>query len=1163
MGIGIFGILNISKEALFTQQAGISVTANNLANVNTEGYSRQTPVIETVDSQRIGGIIYGRGSTLQTISKSYDRFLNNNVMLEKNFLGMWETQEDYLTRVETIFNESTGLGLNESLNKFWNAWSDLADHPEGISERVILQQQGESISAQIINMVNQLESIRTDANQQIGSTVLRINQLSGEIAQLNEQILSTETQNANANDLTDQRSLKTEELRSLIDASVIVDNDNQVTILTSFGHALVSENISWELSYSADSEYDNFYAVIHKDGELTADITEDINGGSLKGLIDVRDIFIPKYLDDMDMLAATLVAEVNRIHYSGYGLDGTTGNYFFNPNTLLSEISDKNRGGASIYDLEVTDTALFKPSDYDITFLSGAPLATKYEMYDTRNEAFVFKIDATNSTIVFNDSAGGAGSDSVASLAHGSYTGEELAAEMATQFEAESATSQRYSVQYRQSDRSFTITNLGAESLAVNWGDNNSTAAEVLGFNGTSNIAANESDSSSTKAGTYIYSDYYFEIQTGVNDSISFADGAPGTAVMNKGLYTGEELAAEIESRLEGASDISHGVGNGSDYTVAYNAVDRTFSIAYTQDPVTAPGALFQLYWSTSNAASTIGFNPVNTGWQAEGFSDISDIQTGEYRYHERSFNIDGTNNQFVFQDGGVGDGTAGPVGSTYVTAVIPEGKYTGSELAQHIERQMETAAGSSRQDYIVTYDVQQGNFTIINRSTNDDLDLIWSHADTTAALTLGYMALDQTVTGGSSATSTGTVGSFTGYKEIAVYGITAKITDDTGPPEVGDVFSVSGVQDASTYIAMDAVTASDPEKIAAAQRTIDIDGSNNTVLFDDAPTLVSGTYYKTGQPNGSVVIPSGRYTPEELAAEIEKQLEQNGSPGRSYAVRYDGNQEKFVIASNPSNPAPVYLLWEHEQTTAEFSLGFSEKVFTITQGVDDTMAFDEGGATLQVTVPPRDYTGEELAAELEDQLNATGTQNYGVQYDTATRGFTFTNNGTADMSLHWTAASSQQTALNLGFIWSNGNSTLSANGGTATSDYSTGAVFPGSGNEITSDFTTGAAVVGDNRNSLELADLKDMTVIQKDTLTINTFYNIVESVVGTDVQETNNAVTRQNFILEQLEQRRQSVSGVSIDEEMVNLMKYQQAYSVSAKLIGVLDEMLDALINL
>ena len=198
MGVGIFGTLQIAKEALFTNQSSISVTSNNIANVNTPGYSRQSPVIETWEAQKVGGLVFGRGSRIGAITKSYDQFINNSIVAEKSVLGWWEAKESSMSQIETVFNESSGIGINKLLNDFWNSWHDVADSPETAAERGVLQADGQSLSSKFNKMVLDLKNVQRDANDRIINTVEEINNLSMEIADLNARILGQEGQRGNA-----------------------------------------------------------------------------------------------------------------------------------------------------------------------------------------------------------------------------------------------------------------------------------------------------------------------------------------------------------------------------------------------------------------------------------------------------------------------------------------------------------------------------------------------------------------------------------------------------------------------------------------------------------------------------------------------------------------------------------------------------------------------------------------------------------------------------------------------------------------------------------------------------------------------------------------------------------------------------------------------------
>ena len=1162
MTIGIFGTLQIAKESLFTSQSGISVTSNNISNVNTPGYSRQRPVIETWDSQRVGGLVFGRGSKLSDITKSYDQFLNNNIAIEKSVLGMWEAQETAMTELETVFNESNGSGINELLNNFWNAWHDVADAPESLPERAVLQSDGTSLCAQFNSMIYDLQSIQTDANTRIVNIIETINTLTAEIAAINVQVLSTESQGSNANSLTDQRTLKVEELSRLIDIQVLNQNNNQLTILTVSGQALVADNESWLLEAEINPDNSNFYSIMHVDDGTRRNLTNRITGGELKGLLNVRDDTVPKYIEKLDFMAASLISEVNKIHYGGYGLDGSTGNLFFEPNSVSLADGADNGGGAYVFDASINNPENVLASNFELKFLSGTPQDSKYEIYDELNDQYLFNIDAGNATLVFNE----LGTDKLIAIDHGTYTGAQLAAEIEQEMKAVATNTilakMDYSVTYDQTGRKFTFKNLGDNSATLKFSNIDSTLHEILGFNaGDITLNPIETATSDSKGGIYTYAAQLIEIEAGVNDRLTFEVGGGGDqqATLAAGVYTPAELAAEVEYQLEQET--------GNNFTVQFSTSSQKFIIT---NNITAN---IEYKFSLSSAAAALNFNPVDTGVLAAGTT----IQSDHPRYAERQFDIiTGTNDEIWFSDGGVDT-------INDIVAVIPEGKYTGEALAAEIEKQLETAAGSSGQDYIVSFDSASGQFRIINRANNQHtLNMTWSSSPGAAA-TLGFNPVDQTITAGSSVQSVTVSGDVTAYDTIRLYGISFKLADRTALPRRGDIFRISTIENAALNMTMNDVTASNTAKIAAALSAIDIDGSNNTIIYDDDGNLannrdadgnlIEGNYKK-------IIIPSGRYRPEELAAKIEELLEENNS-GSSYAVAYDRDTNKFSFISNPSNGTPVTFLWEAAETNAAFSLGFSSEIFTISENSNDAFGFAEGpygdpsipanaalwaaAPQLFISIDPGSYSGEDLAEHIENKMNAISTQRYEVSYDVNTREFTITNSGdepALNTVFDW--GTLPGTGLTLGF--NTGENDYITPGNSTMSDFTPGSLAP-SGNPATltdtADFAVGTAEVGDNRNAISITDLRDRELLSNNTLTFDAYYSIVTGNAGTEVAETKRGAEQQAYMISQYEERRSSVAGVSLDEEMINLIKYQQAYAVSAKMITTLDEMLNTLINI
>jgi len=211
----------------------------------------------------------------------------------------------------------------------------------------------------------------------------------------------------------------------------------------------------------------------------------------------------------------------------------------------------------------------------------------------------VFRIDSGNSSIVFNDS----GTDTFVSLTNGTYTGSELALELERRIEAGSEAAspgngQNYSATYDATARKFSITNDGTNPVDFKWYDQNSTASDILGF------------------------EDQFLISSNINDVIGFDDGSGGAAEvvrLRQGAYTGEEMASELARAFNSAG------GAGFNVEVTYNKASRGFNINVISSVGANP---VNMYWSSagSTAASTVGFNPVDTLGLPVGGNDTSDF---------------------------------------------------------------------------------------------------------------------------------------------------------------------------------------------------------------------------------------------------------------------------------------------------------------------------------------------------------------------------------------------------------------------------------------------------------------------------------------------------------------------------------------------------------
>lgn len=378
---GIFSIFHIGRNALYVAQTGIQVAGNNISNVNTEGYSRQKVVIEEGQTlQSLGGKgLIGTGAVLQNITSVRDTFLDNQIMQQKQSYGMYSTMNDIYQQIEILFDTAEGTGINEAMENFFNAFSDLANNPEGYAERVSVVEIATTMCGSFNEMDTYLRQLRSDTNAQIRATVLKVNEITEEIAELNQLIHESETGLQTANDFRDRRSTLLDELSGMIDINYFENDEGQAFVYTDTGKSLVLGSTSYDLRVSADANNNNYYDIELNDGTGTyVDISSEITAGSLAAYIEMRDTAVPDIMDKVDRLAAGIINEVNILHSQGYGLDSSTGLNFFDPLSPAVQENYNNTGSGTISYVGM-DQSTVNRDNFEIRFTD----ATTYTIYNT------------------------------------------------------------------------------------------------------------------------------------------------------------------------------------------------------------------------------------------------------------------------------------------------------------------------------------------------------------------------------------------------------------------------------------------------------------------------------------------------------------------------------------------------------------------------------------------------------------------------------------------------------------------------------------------------------------------------------------------------------------------------------------------------------------
>jgi flagellar hook-associated protein 1 FlgK len=335
----ITGIMNMAGSSLLAQQKAIKVSGNNIANVNTPGYSRQRLLMETKVPVMSSSGPMSYGVEAETVERVYDRFLGLQINNENETLGRWQAQKGGLELAEVIFDESGEFGLSQSLNQFWGAWQDLTNEPSGYNERVIIQAKTDVMAGTFHQIYSDIQNAQQGFDASIGGAVADINQLAEKIAQLNQKVMEVEASGHTANDYRDQREMALKDLAALIDINTFEDGNGRVTVSVGTGQTLVESNSSRNLTTQVNGFGFKDIAWVAPDG-TTVNITGDISNGKLRGWLEARDVDMRGYLRQLDTLSETMTARVNTLHQAGWGLDGSTGTDFFTGTATASGTMD-------------------------------------------------------------------------------------------------------------------------------------------------------------------------------------------------------------------------------------------------------------------------------------------------------------------------------------------------------------------------------------------------------------------------------------------------------------------------------------------------------------------------------------------------------------------------------------------------------------------------------------------------------------------------------------------------------------------------------------------------------------------------------------------------------------------------------------------------------
>jgi flagellar hook-associated protein 1 FlgK len=310
----IFGSLTSASNALEVQRRGLEIAGQNIANVNTVGYSRR--VVQLAERPPAVPGESGRGVEVAQIVAVRDLFLEARVRLEQQALAQEQVRADALSVIEVQLGQP-GNSLDAQLSAFFNSFSALAEDPASLTFRDAAVRESDRLAQGMRDMAGAFERARRDADVGVRSVVDDVNRVVTDIVRLNDQIGASA--GLDVESLVDQRNVRLQQLSDLVDITV-TDASGVMTVSLSSGHALLSGSHIVGLEVTNDAG--TGLARVMSRGE---DVTAGIAGGQLKGWLSVRDDVMPVYQGMLDQLAEGVATAVNAVHTAGTDANGDPG----------------------------------------------------------------------------------------------------------------------------------------------------------------------------------------------------------------------------------------------------------------------------------------------------------------------------------------------------------------------------------------------------------------------------------------------------------------------------------------------------------------------------------------------------------------------------------------------------------------------------------------------------------------------------------------------------------------------------------------------------------------------------------------------------------------------------------------------------------------------
>ena len=372
------GILNIGTRALLANQLALQTAGNNIANVNTPGYSRQSVVMQPVQGQFFGSGYYGNGVNVATVLRGHDEFMTRQAGLTGSVAAADTKRMERLHQLDDLFQGGSD-GLGAAVGDMLDAFSGVASAPTDLSARTVVLSRAGEAAARFRSAATSLGAISQAVHSELRVTVESINSLAQRIARVNSQIADTIGSGHEPNDLLDQRDHLIRELGGLVQTTSIPADDGTIGVFLANSQALVLGTGASSVALANDefSEFAKSKLTIQSNGMRTVLEEATLGGGAISGLLRFRNSDLVEAENLLGRMALAIGTKMNDQHRLGLDLSGAAGTDLFTLGQIPDGLAASTNIGAATITVGVqaapaAGPAAFAASDYEMAFTSAS-----------------------------------------------------------------------------------------------------------------------------------------------------------------------------------------------------------------------------------------------------------------------------------------------------------------------------------------------------------------------------------------------------------------------------------------------------------------------------------------------------------------------------------------------------------------------------------------------------------------------------------------------------------------------------------------------------------------------------------------------------------------------------------------------------------------------